>query len=91
MHKTLILLVFLYTTVTFSQELNCTVNVIAQQTGNDNNVVFKTLEKQLMEYINNTKWAEKTCGLEERNNCSMVINVRAVSYTLLTLPTIYTV
>jgi hypothetical protein len=79
MHKTLILLVFLYTTVTFSQELNCTVNVIAQQTGNDNNVVFKTLEKQLMEFINNTKWAEKTFGLEERINCSMVINVREYS------------
>jgi hypothetical protein len=59
----------------FSQELNCTVNVIAQQTGNDNNVVFKTLEKQLNEFINNTKWTEKNFAAEERINCSMVINV----------------
>ncbi len=77
MRKISVLLAFLMTTVTFSQELNCTVNVIAQQTGNDNNVVFKTLEKQLMEFINNTKWTEKSFGTQERINCSMVINVGA--------------
>ncbi len=76
MRKILVLLAFLVTTVTFSQELNCTVSVIAQQTGNENNVVFKTLEKQLMEFINNTQWTEKSFGLQERINCSMVINVR---------------
>ncbi len=53
MRNTLVLLAFLFSIVTFSQELNCTVNVIAQQTGNENNVVFKTLEKQLSEFINN--------------------------------------
>jgi hypothetical protein len=77
MRKILVLLAFLMTAVTFSQELNCTVNVIAQQTGNDNNVVFKTLEKQLMEFINNTKWTKKSFGTQERINCSMVINVGA--------------
>lgn len=75
MRKILVLLTILSSAVMFSQELNCTVNVIAQQTGNDNNVVFKTLEKQLNEFINNTKWTEKTFGVEERINCSMVINV----------------
>jgi hypothetical protein len=77
MRKIFLLLAFLVTTITFSQELNCTVSVIAQQTGNENNVVFKTLEKQLMEFINNTKWTEKSFGLQERINCSMVINVGA--------------
>ena len=77
MRKILVLLSFLVTTVSFSQELNCTVSVIAQQTGNENNVVFKTLEKQLMEFINNTKWTEKSFGVQERINCSMVINVGA--------------
>ncbi|APY07443.1 DUF4835 domain-containing protein [Winogradskyella sp. J14-2] len=77
MRKLLVLLAFLSSAVVLSQELNCTVNVIAQQTGNDNNVVFKTLEKQLNEFINNTKWTEKNFGAEERINCSMVINVTA--------------
>lgn len=75
MRRLLVLLAFLCSTVVFSQELNCTVNVIAQQTGNDNNVVFKTLEKQLNEFINNTKWTEINFSAEERINCSMVINV----------------
>lgn len=75
MRRLLVLFAFLFSAVVFSQELNCTVNVIAQQTGNDNNVVFKTLEKQLNEFINNTKWTEKNFAAEERINCSMVINV----------------
>ncbi|WP_299127722.1 DUF4835 family protein [uncultured Winogradskyella sp.] len=75
MRNILLIVALLVSTIIFSQELNCTVSVIAQQTGNDNNVVFKTLEKQLSEFINNTKWTEKSFGLQERINCSMVINV----------------
>lgn len=75
MHKLLIFLTILTSTVLTAQELNCTVSVIAQQTGNDNNVVFRTLERQLTEFINNTKWTETSFGPEERINCSMVINV----------------
>ncbi|TCK64708.1 uncharacterized protein DUF4835 [Winogradskyella wandonensis] len=62
-----------------AQELNCTVSVIAQQTGNDNNVVFQTLERQLTEFINNTQWTEKKFKVQERIDCSMVINVQNYS------------
>lgn len=75
MRNILIIFTLFVCLVMHSQELNCTVNVIAQQTGNDNNVVFKTLEKQLNEFVNNTKWTEKAFSSEERINCSMVINV----------------
>ena len=77
MRNIFLLLAFLLSSVTFSQELNCTVKVIALQTGNENNVVFKTLEKQLTEFVNNTKWTNKTYGLQEKINCSMVINVNS--------------
>lgn len=73
--KISLLVVLLATTFSFSQELNCTVAVISQRTGNDNNVVFKTLEKQLTEFVNNTKWTERKFSQEERINCSMVINI----------------
>lgn len=69
-----ILLVFFAHNV-FSQELNCEILVNATQTGNENLPVFKTLEKQLKEFINKTKWTNKTFGPQERINCSMVINV----------------
>lgn len=58
----------------FSQELNCSLVVNAQQTGNENFPIFKTLEKQLTEFVNNTKWTNKTFKNQERINCSMVIN-----------------
>jgi len=59
-----------------SQELNCTVTVIAQQTGNDNNVVFRNLESQLNEFISNTQWTDKNFSQQERIDCNMVINVQ---------------
>ncbi len=59
----------------FSQELNCSVVVNAQQTGNENFPIFKTLEKQLTEFVNNTKWTDRTFTPQERINCSMVISI----------------
>lgn len=68
---------FLFISVlSVGQELNCTVTVVAQQTGNDNNQVFKTLERQLTEFINNTQWTDKKFKTQERIECSMVINVQ---------------
>ena len=76
MRNCLFILSLVFTLTAVSQELNCSLVVNAQQTGNENNVVFKTLEKQLTEFINNTKWTNKNFGPQERINCSMVINVK---------------
>ncbi|MFD2823886.1 DUF4835 family protein [Lacinutrix iliipiscaria] len=59
----------------FSQELNCNVVVNAQLTGNENFQIFKTLENQLNEFVNETKWTNKPFGRQELINCSMVINI----------------
>lgn len=76
MRKLSVLFALLFSIGALSQELNCTVTVIAQQTGNDNNVVFSNLEKQLNEFISNTKWTEKNFSQQERIDCNMVINVQ---------------
>ena len=75
MRNILVLLIFCLTINGFSQELNCNVVVNAQQTGNENFPIFKTLEKQLKEFVNNTKWTNKTFKAQERIDCNMVINV----------------
>ncbi|CAH8294820.1 uncharacterized protein DUF4835 [Mariniflexile fucanivorans] len=75
MRNILIVLIFSFGIVGFSQELNCNVVVNAQQTGNENLQIFKTLEKQLKEFVNNTKWTNKTFAAQERIDCSMVVNV----------------
>lgn len=60
----------------FSQELNCNIVVNAQQTGNENVQVFKTLERQLNEFVNNTSWTNKSFKPQERISCSMVITIQ---------------
>ncbi len=77
MRNLLIIFLFLLASLSWSQELNCSVTVISQFTGNDNNVVFKTLEKQLTEFVNNTKWTDKTFSLQERISCNMVLNIKS--------------
>lgn len=79
MRKIIYILSLLFVSTTFSQELNCELIVNAQQTGNENVQVFKTLERQLKEFINNTTWTNKTFKPQERINCSMVINVQDYS------------
>ncbi|WP_308992129.1 DUF4835 family protein [Mariniflexile litorale] len=75
MRNILIILIFGFGIVSFSQELNCNVVVNAQQTGNENLPIFKTLEKQLKEFINNTKWTNKAFSSQERIDCSMIVNI----------------
>ncbi|MFV0539826.1 MAG: DUF4835 family protein [Aestuariibaculum sp.] len=79
MRNILIVLTFCLGVLGFSQELNCTVVVNAIQTGNENLQIFKTLEKQLTEFINNTKWTDKVYAPQERIDCSMMITVSAYS------------
>ena len=79
MRSILTVFIFLIGIISFSQELTCTVVVNAQQTGNENFPIFKTLEKQLNEFINNTKWTSKTFAAQERINCSMFINISSYS------------
>ena len=76
MRNCLFILSLLFSIASFSQELNCNLVVNAQQTGNENVQVFKTLEKQLQEFVNNTKWTNKTVAPQERINASMVIIIQ---------------
>ena len=76
MHNKFLFIVFLFSLCLNSQELNCNVIVNAQQTGNENVQVFKTLEKQLNEFVNNTRWSSKIFETQERIECSMVINIQ---------------
>ena len=77
MRKFLTYFILFFSSFVFAQELNCNVVVIAQQTGNENVQVFKTLEKQLKEFVNNTRWTNRSFELHERLDCSMIINIQS--------------
>lgn len=61
-----------------AQELNCEVIVNAEQTGQANLPVFKTLQTSLSEFINTTSWTGSTYKNEERINCSIFINITSL-------------
>lgn len=59
----------------FAQELNCNLVVNAKLTGNENDQIFKNLERQLTEFINNSSWTNKNFNPQERINCNMVVTI----------------
>ncbi len=71
----LILGLFFCVSVVSAQELNCEVIVNAEQTGQSNLTVFKTLQTSLSEFINKTTWTGATYQNQERINCSIFINI----------------
>ena len=75
MRNCLLIVTLMFTLSSVSQELNCELVVNAQLTGNENVQIFKTLETQLQEFINNKRWTNKTVAPQERINASIFINV----------------
>src|SRR5690554_136856 len=75
MNRILIFLMLICGVSLHAQELNCKVVINAEQTGNSNLPVYKTLEKQISEFVNNTKWTDKEFSPVERIESSMFINI----------------
>lgn len=70
-----IILLFLCTITTTAQELNAVVIINAEQTARAELQVFRTLERSLTEFINNTKWTDRTFKTQEKIECSFNIIV----------------
>lgn len=79
MRNIFILFAFFFTVLISAQELNCSVVVNAQLTGREDQQIYKTLEKQINEFVNKTKWTKKEFNPQERINCSFVINISEFS------------
>ena len=58
---------------TRAQELNALVTVNTQQVNQSNRSVFKTLEKSLQEFINQTRWTDLKVRENERLRCSFTL------------------
>ena len=75
MFRILLIFSLFTTTLTFSQELACNVTVDARQTGNENLQIFRSLQTQLTDFINNTTWTGRKIRNNERIDCNMFINI----------------
>ena len=56
-----------------AQELNCTVGIDAEQAGRPNDQIYKTLQNQLTDLINNTSWSNVKYLNQERIDCSITL------------------
>ncbi|WP_298949220.1 DUF4835 family protein [uncultured Polaribacter sp.] len=74
MRKLLFFFIFLSASLyVTSQELNALVTVNYNQVQGSNTQVFKTLQTSLTEFVNQTKWTNKTVQPEERIDCAFTI------------------
>lgn len=58
-----------------AQELNCSVTVNADKVPGSNKQVFETLQAELTEFINQTKWTNYNYKLQEKIDCNMTITI----------------
>ena len=75
MKERLIILFLLISNFLLSQELNSEVIIDARQTGKENLQIFKTLESQLTEFINDNTWTNKSIKQNEKINCTFYLNI----------------
>lgn len=71
----IIMLLLIYMTNCFSQELNCRVQVMHQQIQGTNTKVFETMQQAIYEFMNNTKWTDHVYSMDERIECNILINL----------------
>jgi len=77
MFRFLFLISILFSTVfSNAQELNCTISINADQTGQPNLQIFRTLETQLTDFVNTTSWTDKEFKNQERIDCNMSIIIK---------------
>lgn len=75
MRKIFVGFLLLFFGFTQAQELNCTVTFNTEQVAVTNQQVFKTLQKALTEFVNNTKWSNQVYKNVERIDCSFFFNI----------------
>ena len=59
-----------------AQELNCTVEVNADQIQNSSKEVFETLEQAIAEYVNTNKWTNAQFAVNEKIECRMYFTIK---------------
>lgn len=62
---------------THAQEIYCNVQINTQQVEGTDKKVFETLRTAIFEFINNRQWTNYNFRIEERIECTILINVKA--------------
>lgn len=76
MRNYLLFMLLLVSSVVSAQELNASVSFNTDQLTATNQQIFKTLQKSITDFLNNTKWTEKKFGNNEKIECSFFLNFK---------------
>ena len=58
-----------------AQELRCNVQIISNQIQGTNKQIFKTLQQDIYEFMNNRIWTDRSFENTERIECKILINM----------------
>lgn len=61
-----------------AQELNCIININDAEVGISNRKIFETMQNDIFEYMNNTKWTDSNYQRHQKIDCSITINILEV-------------
>ena len=75
MRKFFIGIVLIFGLQLSAQELNCVVYINDAEIGVSNKKIFDTMQNDIFEYMNNTKWTSSAYKNHEKINCSITINI----------------
>lgn len=70
-----VLLLAFFVSELHSQELDCRIQVNAQQIQGTDKSVFETMQKALFEFLNERNWTNHVYSPEERVECSFLLNI----------------
>ena len=71
----LLVLIFLLSVSSFAQELRCNVTVSSQRIQGANQNLFRTMQSDLYEFMNNRKWTEHVYSYDEKIRCNILIRL----------------
>jgi len=75
MYKWIIAVVLLTCAPLKAQELNCTVNINYDRITDANPQIFKSLQKAVQDFMNNTRFTSRNINSSERIECSVFFNL----------------
>ena len=75
----LFLCILLNSLNSYNQEIRCEVLVNSDLVNQTNQQIFVTLQKSIQEFMNSQVWTSQNWNVEERINCSIIINLTSYS------------
>lgn len=60
-----------------AQEFNCVVKVISPQVQETDKHIYEALENIIFDFVNNRKWSNHIFEMEERVECTMMLNIKS--------------